>query len=123
MQFKNIPKNKKNCAENVMTEDIIKKITEAEEEAANIKASATQVAADKIANAELRAAEVMKTSDEVCKAYRETALKNAEISAQKEYDEAIKKAETDARNYCAEILLKSDTAAAVIVGRIIGGNR
>lgn len=106
-----------------MTEDIIKKITEAEEEAANIKAEATQEATDKITNAELRAAEVMKTSGEVCKAYRETSLKNAEINAQKEYDDAIKQAELDARNYCREILLKADTAAAVVVGRIIGGNR
>ena len=106
-----------------MTEDIIKKITEAEEEATNIKAEATQAAMDKIANAELRAAEMMKTSGEVCKAYRETSLKNAEISAQKEYEDAIKNAELEARKYCESILLKADTAAAVVVGRIIGGNR
>jgi len=66
-----------------MTEEIIKSITEAEARAAKIKESAFAQAAEIAAKAEERAFEIEKSSEEVCRAYRETQLKAAEADAEK----------------------------------------
>ena len=66
-----------------MTEEIIKSITEAEARAAKIKESAFAQAAEIAAKAEERAFEIEKSSEEVCRAYRETQLKAAEAQNSK----------------------------------------
>lgn len=105
-----------------MTEEIIKSIAAAEEEAAKIKLAATENAAKILKSAEIRAAEIEKTSGEVCKAYRKSSQKNAEAAAEKEYLETIEKARADAQEYCRKILSNTETAVSKIVGRITSGD-
>ena len=105
-----------------MTEEIIKLIAEAEEEGAAMKATATENAAKTLKSAEMRAAEIEKTSGEVCKAYRETSQKNAEASAEKEYLQTLEKARAEAKEYCRKILNDSERSFSKIVGRITSGD-
>ena len=105
-----------------MTEDIIKSIAEAEEQGAAMKAAATENAAQTIKQAEKRAAEIEKTSGDVCKAYRETMQKQAEETAARSYAQTLEKAQADAREYCRKILSETDAVVGKIVGRIISGD-
>ena len=105
-----------------MTEDIIKSIAEAEEDGAAKKATATENAAQAIKQAEQRAAEIEKTSGEVCKAYRETMQKQAEDTANKAYTQTLETARAEAREYCRKILSETDAVVGKIVGRIISGD-
>ncbi len=105
-----------------MTEEIIKSIAAAEEEGAAMKAVATENAAKTLKAAELRAAEIEKTSSEVCKAYRETSQKNAENAAEKEYLQTLEKTRAEAREYCRKILNNTETSVSKIVGRITSGD-
>ena len=65
-----------------------------------MKTAAYARAAEIAAQAEIRAAEIARSSEEVCKAYRETQLKAAEADAQKKYLAALaeKRAEAELKN-------------------------
>ena len=103
-------------------EDIIKAITQAEEQGAKIKGVATEKAAQIIATAEGRATQEEKTSAEVCKAYADSQLKLAKADAEQRYEETVSRETAKAREYCAEALKNADDEVSEIVGRIIGGD-
>ena len=94
-----------------MTEEIIKSITEAEEKATDMK-TAAYARAEIAAQAETRAAEIAKSSEEVCKAYRETQLKAAEADAQKKYLAALAEKRAEAEAYAARLLEKEPSGGS-----------
>ncbi|MBQ8685094.1 MAG: hypothetical protein IJ514_02860 [Clostridia bacterium] len=106
-----------------MTEEMIKTITQAEEQAAEKKRAAIEQAATIVANAEAQAARTERSSDEVCKAYRESQLKSAKAEADKRYQETLEEREKAARAACASILKNADGSVSKIVERIVSGNR
>ena len=83
-----------------MTEEIIKSITASEAQASERKARAYERAAEIASEAEVRAAEIAKSSEEVCKAYRETQLKNAEAEAERQYCATLAKKKSGGRGLC-----------------------
>ena len=103
-------------------QEILKSINEAEEKAAEIKASAQQKAAEIAENAEERAAEIAKLSEAECKAYRERALKDAEEAAQNYYDEKITEKRADAAKYAEDCLKSTDEIVSDVVRRIVRGS-
>lgn len=103
-----------------MTEEIIKSITEAETRAAKIKESAFAQAAEIAAKAEARAFEIESSSEEVCRAYRETQLKAAEADAEKAYLSALAQKREEARGYADRLLENIELPVSKIVGRITG---
>ena len=105
-----------------MTEEIIKAITEAEEEGAAKKLAATEKATQIIKNAEAKAAEIEKSSAEFCKSYREKAFAETEANAQKIYLESLEKAKAEAKEYCQGVLNTAQTSVSKIVGRITSGD-
>ena len=105
-----------------MTEEMIKSITEAEAQAAEIKRLAEEKAARISEEATVSASRTEKSSDDVCKAYRETQMKSARTEAETRYGAAIAAAEKQAREYCAAVLKNSDDSVSEIVGRIISGD-
>ena len=106
-----------------MTEEIIKLITEAENKAAEIRRLAEERAADILAQAQLQADRSKQSSEDVCKAYRETQIKLAHEDAEKQYAETIAIKTRDSQKYCAQIMQeKSEKAISEIVGRITSGN-
>ena len=106
-----------------MTEDIIKRIAEAEAEAAAIKAEAEARAAEISTAAEKRKTEIEKTSVEVCKAYRETQIKAAENDAEKAYAKTLEETGAAAKAYADSLKHRAEIPVSEIVGRIVGGNR
>lgn len=105
-----------------MTEEIIRSIAEAESKAVEIRNRASEEAAATAARAEIRAAEIEKSSEEVCKAYRETQLKAAEADAEKEYRAALSEKGEEARRYAERLLEGTDIFVSRIVGRITRGD-
>ena len=105
-----------------MTEEMIKSITDAEEQASEIKRAATDKAARILAAAEEQAVEIEKSCAERLKAYRETELKNAKADAEIRYTETLNTAKKDAREYCADILKNAEVCVSEIVGRIVRGD-
>ena len=105
-----------------MTEEVIIAIAEAEQEGVEMKATATANATQTIRQAEQRAAEIEKTSGEVCKAYRETMQKNAEETATKSYLQTLEQARAEASEYCRKILSGTEATVGKIVGRITSGD-
>ena len=101
-----------------MEEKIIGMIAEAEREASERKARAQVRAAEIVAEAEHRALEIAKKSDAACKSYRETALKEAAESAQKEYDKSIAACRTEAEKYANGLLEGANAYVTQIVGRL-----
>ncbi len=99
----------------------MKSINEAEEKAAEIKASAQQKAAEIAGNAEERSAEIAKLSEAECKAYREKAIKEAEEAAQKFYDGQITVKRAEAAKYAADCLKACDNIVSDVVRRVVRG--
>lgn len=106
-----------------MTEEIMQAIKQAEAQAAAIKEEATQRAALLIADSEKQAARLEQTTQEVCRAYRESQLKQAVVDAETAYQNALAAKEQESRAYCAHVLENADAAVSAIVGRVIGGCR
>lgn len=106
-----------------MTEDIIKAITEAEEQAARIKSDALAEAAQILQDAQAEASRLEKFSAEENKQYREMQIKAANAQADKEYEFTLKEKEKEAKAYCENALLQSDASVGKIIGRILGGDR
>lgn len=106
-----------------MTEEIIKSITDAEAQAAEIKRVASEKAAKILSDAEMQAARLEQSSVEVCKAYRESQTKTAIAEAEEAYRATITAKEKETKEYCTRVLENSDAAVSDIVGRIVCGNR
>lgn len=104
-------------------EEVLKTVKEAEEAAANLKAEAEAEAERLISSSRARANDITKKSEDELKAYRETALKEAESRVNKEAERAFFENETKEIK-AADALLK-DTANTVsqIVRRVTDGNR
>ena len=103
-------------------EGIIQSIKAAEAQAADIKNAAETQAANILADAEKQAARLERAAFDVCKAYKETQLKQAVVDAEKAYQDSLYKKAEETTAYCARILENSDAAVSSIVGRIISGN-
>ena len=107
-----------------MTQDIIATIKEAEEQAAAQKNAAIEKKNAMISQAEERAAEIEKTSAEVCKAYRETQLKAAEVEAEKAYRDEMERQGKLSKEYTERMIAEcAESYAEKVVGRLFGGNR
>ncbi|MBO5412050.1 MAG: hypothetical protein J6A38_03110 [Clostridia bacterium] len=106
-----------------MTEEIIKSITNAEAKALEIKRVAQEQSARILADAEIRAEQILQTSAETCKAYRDEQLKQAVAQSEEEYCTTLKEEERKAKAYCATVLQTSEIVVSEIVGRIISGDR
>lgn len=104
-------------------EDIIQSITEAESQAAEIKAKAAERAAEIIAEATKRAAEIAAKSETECKIMREVQINQAETDAQAAYDKTLAESSAKAKKYADSVLKNADGAVNDIVGRVTGGNR
>lgn len=102
-------------------QEIIRDINEAEARAAALKEEAYKKATLIAEQAEERCAEIAKLCEAECKAYREKALKEAEIGAQKEYEHAITVKRAEAAKYCADKLITTDKVVNEIVRRITRG--
>lgn len=106
-----------------MTNEIIKSITEAEAQAAELKQQAMEKAAQILADAEARAYKQEQLSAEENKSYRDSEIKAATAEAEAEYRQTLSAKEKEAKEYCAQVLASSETAVNSIVGRVISGNR
>ena len=105
-----------------MTGEIIKAITTAEAQAAEIKEAAQAQAAQIIADAQTQAASHEQSSAQVCKAYAETQIKNARAQADENYIKTIQTKKKEMQEYCAKILAQAEAEVAEIVGRITSGD-
>jgi len=104
-------------------EEIIKSITEAEAEAAEIKANAQSRAALIIESAQSEAAEIAKKAETECKLLRENGLRTAERTAQDNYLNTVRESAASAENYADGVIKTAEAQVDEIVGRIVGGNR
>ena len=104
-------------------QEIIEKINEAEQKAAEIKANALEKAGGIASKAEERAAEIDRLAEADSKVLRESSLKNATKEAQKRYDDEITVNRAKASKYCADRLKDTDKIVNDIVRRIVRGNR
>ena len=107
----------------IMTEDIIKSITAAEETATQLKREAQEKAAKIVSEAEDTARGMENSAEETCKAYVSAQVKQAQEDAEKEYEAAMLVAEKNAQAYCETALANAGDSVGNIVGRILGGNR
>lgn len=104
------------------TDELIKSITETEEQAAQMRRVALEKAAELISQAENRGQELITRSIEDGKLYRETEQKKAFKDAEREYASAMKVAEDSAKEYCQKVTSSIETVVQEIVGRIVNGN-
>ena len=105
-----------------MTEEIIRIIKDAEEQALLEKQEAAAQAEKILAEAQKECAQMEQATAAVCKAYKESGKKCAEEAAQKEYTETLEKRTGEAKVYCAEALKNVEAFASTIVGRITRGD-
>lgn len=106
-----------------MTEDIIKTITTAESEAAEIKRAAQENAAQILSEAQKNAQGIENSAAETCKAYVADQIQKARADAETEYIAAMQKQEKDAKAYCESALENAESSVQEIVGRVLRGNR
>ena len=104
-------------------EEIIKSITEAEAEAIQIKSNAQDKAAQIISAAQANAAQIAQNAETECKILRETGIRNAEKTAQANYDKTVAESAASAKKYADGVIKTVDSQVNEIVGRIVGGNR
>ena len=102
--------------------EIIKSITDAEAQAAEIKAAALQKAAEITAAAEVRADEIARKCETDCKLYRENQLKKAERDAEANYEKALSDKRDEAKAYADSVIKQTDGAVNDIVRRITRGS-
>ena len=105
-----------------MTEEIIKKITDAEAQGAEMKRVAALQGEKIVADANLRAKRMEESTADACKTYRETQIKTATEDAETAYNQAILKTRQDAQAYCEKALHESETFVGEIIRRITGGD-
>lgn len=105
-----------------MTEEIIKKITDAEAQGAELKRAAALKGEQIVADANLKAKRMDENVAEACKTYRETQIKKATEDAETAYAQAIEKTRNDAQAYCEKALYQSEAFVGEIIRRITGGD-
>lgn len=103
-------------------EVILKSIKDAELKSAEIKAEAQNECAVIAADAEKKAAEILKTSEERLKLFKEQSLANAVKNAQDDYENKIKQAKADAKAYADGVIKNTGKEVNDIVGRVLSGN-
>lgn len=103
-------------------DDIIKSITKAETEAAQMKSNAQEKAARILDAAQVEVQRLEQNAAEENKTYREMQINAAVAQADKEYEFTLREKEKDARAYCEAVLLESGAAVAEIIGRIVRGD-
>ena len=101
-----------------MEENIIEKIAEAEQTAAEKKARAQEQAAARVAEAERAARERERTSEETCAADRAKTVEDAERRTSSDYERELEARRAEAKQYADRILGQADGYVAEIVGRI-----
>ena len=104
-------------------QEIIEKISKAEQNATEIKEKALEKANEIVSDAEERASDIEKIAEADCKTLRESSLKQATQEAQKRYDDEITVNRAKASKYCADRLKDTDKIVNDIVRRIVRGNR
>ena len=102
-----------------MEDNILQSIEKAEKSAADIKAQAQDKATKIIAAAEKSAADISRSSEAECAAYREKALKDAEILAEKNYEKKIQGSRAEAQSYADSLLNVASIHVTAIVGRLV----
>ena len=105
-----------------MTNEIIKSIKQAEEQAKAIKENALSQAETYVKDAEKAAVKEAETMEQVCQAYKHSQLKDAEKAAQENYLHALETQRETSGNECSKILEDSEAYVGFIVGRIIRGD-
>ena len=108
--------------EDIMTENIVKSITQAEEQAAQIKREALEQASAIVAQANERAAATENEVAKSCRSYKEAELKRAQADGEANYCATVQEIETAAKAYCAKVLENAPTVIGGIVGRILRGD-
>ena len=106
-----------------MTEDIIKTITAAESEAAEIKRVAQENATRILAETQQTAQGIENSAADTSKAYVAEQIQKARKDAETEYTAAMQKQEKDAKAYCEAALQNAESSVGQIVGRVLRGNR
>lgn len=106
-----------------MTEEMIKKITEAEEKAAQCKREAEEKSANLLSETEAQISRAEKSLEETLRAYKETQIKDAKVKAQERFEGALKQAQQEAKAYSANVLKNAEIQVNAIVGRQISGDR
>lgn len=104
-------------------DDIIKSITEAEEQAVKLKSDAVLRAGQIIEDARTQSAERERVAAEERAAYRDERLAAARLQAEKDYSAALAAHRKEAEEYAARISGNTDIIIGKIVGRVSGGNR
>ena len=105
-----------------MTEEIIKKITDTETLATELKASAEAQAEKLLSETEKKISIEEKAKQEAFRTEREASLKVAKEQAQANYEKATAQAQSEAKAYCAEVLKNAELEINAIVGRIVCGD-
>ncbi len=105
-----------------MTNDIIKSIKQAEEQAQAIKEAALAEAEACVKQAEAASIKESETMEQVCQAYKNSQLKDAEKIAQENYLRALEAQREKSGTECSKILEDSEGYVGLIVGRIIRGD-
>lgn len=101
-------------------DEIIQAVTEAENNAAQMKAQASEKAAKIVAQAEQKAQEILKASETECKEYREREIKKATENAENAYFVALSEKRAEAKAYADDLLKDTKTPVGRIVRRICG---
>lgn len=114
---------KENSQRGFMTNEIIKSIKQAEEQAQAIKENALAQAEALVKQAETAAVKEAETMDQVCAAYRNSQLKDAEKAAQEKYLQTLEDQRGKSATHASSILEDSEAYVGIIVGRVIRGNR
>ena len=106
-----------------MTQDIIQAITQAEEQATEMKRQASAKAAEILSSAEQTVAQTETNSIADCKAYAETQIQNAKVQAEQRFVDTLHEEKQKAKAYCVSVLENAEPSVMNIVGRIVRGNR
>jgi vacuolar-type H+-ATPase subunit H len=106
-----------------MTQEIIKSIKQAEEQAQAVKDSAVAQAESLIKQAERAAIKEGETMEQVCQAFKNSQLKDAEKLAQQRYEQSLEEQRAKSATECSKILENSESYVGLIVGRVIRGDR
>lgn len=106
-----------------MTKDIIKSIKQAEEQAQAMKENALAQAEALVKQAETAAIKEGETMDQVCLAYKNSQLKDAEKAAQERYLQTLEEQRGKSATEASKILEDSEAYVGLIVGRVVRGDR
>ena len=106
-----------------MTQEIIKSIKQAEAQAQALKDNAVAQAEALIKQAEVAAIKEGETMEQVCQAYKNSQLKDAEKLAQQRYEQSLEEERAKSATECSKILEASEGYVGLIVGRVIRGDR